>query len=161
MKCMWYDGVSCNSKESDGTEAIGESTGFQALRTDSRVRRPLYVAITLMALQQYSGINGIWFYSTEFFAHAGLANPLAGTLLSSLVFMLATFLSVPLIEQAVQSRVERDTYRYAHATSHRDTHTHVVFVGLVSVSLSRSHTHTPATRLSPDARMCRRQGGGP
>ncbi|CAE7767926.1 SLC2A1 [Symbiodinium sp. CCMP2456] len=88
------------AQESDGTEAIGANTGFQALLTDSRVRRPLYMAIILMALQQYSGINGIWFYSTEFFARAGLSNPLAGTLLSSLVFMLATFLSVPLIEQA-------------------------------------------------------------
>lgn len=88
------------AQEYDGTEAIGASTGFQALLTDSRVRRPLHMAIILMALQQYSGINGIWFYSTEFFARAGLSNPLAGTLLSSLVFMLATFLSVLLIEKA-------------------------------------------------------------
>jgi len=77
----------------------GECTGFQAL-TEPLLRRPLCMAIALMALQQYSGINGVWYYSTSFFASAGLANPLAGTLLSSVVFMAATILAVPLVEKA-------------------------------------------------------------
>ena len=59
-----------------------------------------------MALQQYSGINGIWYYSTGFFASAGLSNPLAGTLLSSVVFMAATILAVPLIEKAGRLKLD-------------------------------------------------------
>eukprot|EP00435_Cladocopium_sp_Y103_P015558 s2023_g3.t2 len=73
--------------------------GFRVLLTDPQVRRPLSMAIILMALQQYCGINGVWYYSTEFFTQAGLPNPLAGSLLSSVIFMFATLASVPLIEK--------------------------------------------------------------
>eukprot|EP00435_Cladocopium_sp_Y103_P012300 s2023_g3.t1 len=41
----------------------------------------------------------VWYYSTEFFTQAGLPNPLAGSLLSSVIFMFATLASVPLIEK--------------------------------------------------------------
>jgi hypothetical protein len=44
--------------------------------------------------------QGVWYYSTEFFTQAGLPNPLAGSLLSSVIFMFATLASVPLIEKA-------------------------------------------------------------
>lgn len=49
-------------------------------------------------------IQGVWYYSTEFFAEAGLSHPLSATLLSSVIFMIATVASVPLIEKAREMR---------------------------------------------------------
>ena len=48
--------------------------------------------------------SGVWYYSTVFLTEAGLPNPMAGTLLASSLFMLATILAVPLIEQAWRLR---------------------------------------------------------
>ncbi|CAK8986686.1 unnamed protein product, partial [Durusdinium trenchii] len=77
-----------------------EQKGFGALIRDPQVRRPLCMAVSLMALQQYCGINGVWYYSTEFFTEVGLPHPLAGTLISAVIFMVATLAAVPLIEKA-------------------------------------------------------------
>lgn len=46
--------------------------------------------------------QGVWYYSTEFFTEVGLPHPLAGTLISAVIFMVATLAAVPLIEKALQ-----------------------------------------------------------
>ncbi|CAJ1343611.1 unnamed protein product [Effrenium voratum] len=92
----WLREVPEETTDSESQAPIG---GFGALGS-SELRRPMAMAVALMALQQYCGINGVWYYSTSFFTEAGLPNPLAGTLVSSAIFMVATLVAVPLIEKA-------------------------------------------------------------
>lgn len=68
--------------------------------SDRSLRLPLTVAGMMMVGQQWSGINAVFFYSTGFFAAAGLSNPVLGTLLASGVNAVASALSVPLMERA-------------------------------------------------------------
>ena len=52
---VWSGCIGCRSEHPSWQAASG---GFKALLKDPAVRRPLFMAIILMALQQYSGING-------------------------------------------------------------------------------------------------------
>ena len=69
------------------------------------MRLPLVAASVMMMGQQCSGINAVFYYSTSFFASAGLSNPLIGTLLASGVNALAMVATVPMMERAGRRRL--------------------------------------------------------
>ena len=69
--------------------------GGGSIWSDRSLRLPLAVAGMMMVGQQWSGINAVFFYSTGFFAAAGLSNPVLGTLLASGINAVASALSVP------------------------------------------------------------------
>ena len=74
--------------------------GVRALLADPTLRFPLIIAVLLNIGQQFSGINGVFYFSTSFFAAAGLSNAVVGTLLASTVNVIAMAISVPLMEKA-------------------------------------------------------------
>lgn len=68
-------------------------------------RWPTIIACVLQTSQQMSGINAVFFYSNKFFADAGVSDPDTGTLLASGVNVVATLLSVWLIERAGRKKL--------------------------------------------------------
>lgn len=61
--------------------------------------RPLIIAIVMMLSQQLSGINAIFFYSTNIFANAGVSNGALSTVYVGIVNVVFTFISLVLIEK--------------------------------------------------------------
>jgi len=74
------------------------STTMVSLLADKSLRLPLLIAAVMTIGQQWSGINAVFFYSTSFFAAAGLANPVLGSLLASAVNLAAIIVATPLME---------------------------------------------------------------
>jgi len=87
--------------EADAASAKAKAGGSNAkvnIWGDKTLRLPLTVAGMMAIGQQWSGINAVFFYSTGFFAAAGLSNPVLGTLLASGINAIASALAVPLME---------------------------------------------------------------
>ncbi|XP_007944848.1 solute carrier family 2, facilitated glucose transporter member 2 [Orycteropus afer afer] len=82
-------------------EALNEEkvTIFQ-LFTNSSYRQPTLVGLVLHMAQQFSGINGIFYYSTSIFQSAGISQPVYATIGVGVVNTLFTALSVLLVEKA-------------------------------------------------------------
>jgi len=67
-----------------------------------RFRRPLIIAILLMAFSQFSGINAIMYYSTKIFATAGVGvkDSFMSSVVVGLVNVLFTFVAIALVDRA-------------------------------------------------------------
>jgi len=79
-----------------------EETGIFELLSHSRFRRPLVIAVLLMAFAQFSGINAIMYYSTEIFTTAGVGvkDSFAASAIVGLVNLLFTFVAIALVDKA-------------------------------------------------------------
>lgn len=68
----------------------------------SRFRKPLVIAVLLMAFSQFSGINAIMYYSTKIFATAGagVANSFTWSVIVGLVNLIFTFVAIALVDKA-------------------------------------------------------------
>ena len=66
-----------------------------------RFRRPLLIAIVLMAVSQLSGINVVMYYSTQIFtsAGAGISSAFASSVLVGLVNLLATGIALAFVDR--------------------------------------------------------------
>uniref|UniRef100_A0A8C5WEW5 Solute carrier family 2 member 2 n=1 Tax=Leptobrachium leishanense TaxID=445787 RepID=A0A8C5WEW5_9ANUR len=63
-------------------------------------RQPLIVSLVLHISQQFSGINGIFYYSTSIFTKSGISQPVYATIGVGAVNTIATVVSVFLVERA-------------------------------------------------------------
>ncbi|KAJ8797730.1 hypothetical protein J1605_017156 [Eschrichtius robustus] len=70
------------------------------LFTNSSYQQPILVALMLHMAQQFSGINGIFYYSTSIFQTAGISQPVYATIGVGVVNTVFTALSVFLVEKA-------------------------------------------------------------
>ncbi|XP_006200874.1 solute carrier family 2, facilitated glucose transporter member 2 [Vicugna pacos] len=70
------------------------------LFTSSTYRQPILVALMLHMVQQFSGINAIFYYSTSIFQMAGISQPVYATIGVGAVNTVFTALSVFLVEKA-------------------------------------------------------------
>ncbi|XP_047611195.1 solute carrier family 2, facilitated glucose transporter member 2 isoform X1 [Phacochoerus africanus] len=70
------------------------------LFTNSSYRQPILVALMLHMAQQFSGINGIFYYSTSIFQTAGISQPVYATIGVGAINTIFTALSVFLVEKA-------------------------------------------------------------
>ncbi|XP_036099140.1 solute carrier family 2, facilitated glucose transporter member 2 isoform X1 [Molossus molossus] len=70
------------------------------LFTNSSYRQPVLVSLMLHMAQQFSGINGIFYYSTSIFQTAGLSQPVYATIGVGAINTVFTALSVFLVEKA-------------------------------------------------------------
>ncbi|XDB46829.1 hypothetical protein ABFV05_000445 [Capra hircus] len=70
------------------------------LFTNASYRQPILVALMLHAAQQFSGINGIFYYSTSIFQTAGISQPVYATIGVGAVNTVFTAVSVFLVEKA-------------------------------------------------------------
>lgn len=78
-----------------------EEGGFWDLfRT--RFRRPLVIAVIVMAVSQFSGINAVIYYSTKIFATAGIGteNAFASSVVVGLVNLLFTIVAIAFVDKA-------------------------------------------------------------
>nr|XP_033815366.1 solute carrier family 2, facilitated glucose transporter member 2 isoform X2 [Geotrypetes seraphini] len=70
------------------------------LLKSSNLRQPLIIALVLHISQQFSGINAIFYYSTDIFAKAGVGEPVYATIGVGVVNTVFTVISVFLVEKA-------------------------------------------------------------
>lgn len=79
-----------------------EESSMLELLSHARFRRPLIIAVLLMAFSQFSGINAIMYYSTEIFttAHVGVKDSFAASTVIGLVNLLFTFVAIALVDKA-------------------------------------------------------------
>ncbi|KAI5179124.1 Solute Carrier Family 2, Facilitated Glucose Transporter Member 2 [Manis pentadactyla] len=70
------------------------------LFTNSSYQQPTLVALMLHMAQQFSGINGIFYYSTSIFQTAGISQPVYATIGVGVINMVFTAVSVFLVEKA-------------------------------------------------------------
>lgn len=85
--------------EDGGAAGAKASLTLSQLLADPQLRAALLVAVVLQLSQQFSGINAVFYYSNKFFADAGI-NGTLGTVLAGAVNVVATAISIPLIERA-------------------------------------------------------------
>uniref|UniRef100_H0X2F9 Solute carrier family 2, facilitated glucose transporter member 2 n=1 Tax=Otolemur garnettii TaxID=30611 RepID=H0X2F9_OTOGA len=86
-------------KEREET-ASEQKVSIKQLFTNSSYRKPLWVGLMLHAAQQFSGINGIFYYSTSIFQEAGISQPVYATIGVGAVNTVFTAASVFLVEKA-------------------------------------------------------------
>jgi SP family arabinose:H+ symporter-like MFS transporter len=69
---------------------------------EARFRRPLVIAVALMAFSQFSGINAIMYYSTKIFTTAGIGvrDSFMASVVVGLVNLLFTFIAIALVDRA-------------------------------------------------------------
>ncbi len=78
-----------------------EGTLFELL-SHARFRRPLIIAVLLMAASQFSGINAIMYYSTQILTTAGVGikDSFAASVRIGLVNLLFTFVAIAFVDKA-------------------------------------------------------------
>ncbi|KAM6223159.1 solute carrier family 2, facilitated glucose transporter member 2 [Rhynchocyon petersi] len=86
-------------KEKDEASSEKKVTVKQ-LFTYSNYRQAILVALMLHMAQQFSGINGIFYYSTDIFREAGIKKPVYATIGVGFVNLIFTIVSVFLVEKA-------------------------------------------------------------
>ena len=81
---------------------LGEEEGRFAELFHARFRKPLIVAVLLMAFSQFSGINAIMYYSTKIFATAGVGvkDSFTSSAVVGLVNLLFTFVAIAFVDKA-------------------------------------------------------------
>jgi len=100
-----------NLKQFRGTENVGfdmecmtapqkdSGSGVGALLNDTSVRRQVYVGVTLNIIQQFAGINAVFYYSSSFFQEAGVDNTFIPTVLASGINVIATGIATSLMDR--------------------------------------------------------------
>ncbi|HTI99299.1 MAG TPA: sugar porter family MFS transporter [Dongiaceae bacterium] len=96
-------GVHFAAEEIQAIKAVlHEETGSLWELLGPRFRRPLIIAVGLMAVSQFSGINAIMYYSTKIFTTAGVGmrDSFAASTLVGLVNLVFTLVAVALVDKA-------------------------------------------------------------
>jgi SP family arabinose:H+ symporter-like MFS transporter len=83
-------------------DVLGREEGRFAELFGARFRRPLLVAVLLMAFSQFSGINAIMYYSTKIFTTAGtgVKDSFTASAIVGLVNLLFTFVAMAFVDKA-------------------------------------------------------------
>ncbi|MBU6400022.1 MAG: sugar porter family MFS transporter [Verrucomicrobia bacterium] len=83
-------------------EVLGQEEGRFVELFHARFRRPLLIAVALMAFSQFSGINAIMYYSTKIFASAGVGvkGSFESSVIVGIVNLAFTFVAITLVDRA-------------------------------------------------------------
>jgi SP family arabinose:H+ symporter-like MFS transporter len=81
---------------------LAEEEGRLLELFQARFRKPLIIAVILMAVSQFSGINAIMYYSTKIFTTAGVGvkNSFSASMVVGLVNLVFTFVAIALVDKA-------------------------------------------------------------
>lgn len=81
---------------------LGAEEGRFSELFHARFRRPLVIAVLLMAFSQFSGINAIMYYSTKIFATAGVGvkDAFMSSVIVGLVNVVFTFVAIAFVDRA-------------------------------------------------------------
>jgi SP family arabinose:H+ symporter-like MFS transporter len=96
-------GAAHAEEQIQAARAVGaEEEGSLGELFSARFRRPLVIAVVLMAVSQFSGINAIMYYSTKIFTTAGVGvkDAFSSSILVGLVNFLFTFVAIGLVDRA-------------------------------------------------------------
>ncbi|XP_062847843.1 solute carrier family 2, facilitated glucose transporter member 3 isoform X2 [Trichomycterus rosablanca] len=77
-----------------------KNVSFLELFRNPVYRQPIIIAIVMNISQQFSGINAVFYYSTEIFKSAGVAEPIFATIGAGIVNTVFTVVSLFLVERA-------------------------------------------------------------
>ena len=82
--------------------ALGQEEGRLAELFHRRFRKPLLIAVLLMAFSQFSGINAIMYYSTKIFTAAGVGvkDSFMSSAIVGLINLLFTFVAIAWVDKA-------------------------------------------------------------
>lgn len=85
----------------DAAEKQEANVGFWKLLTTSTFRKPLIIGVVMQLSQQLSGINAIFYYSTNIFKSAGLSETMAkySTIGVGVVMVVMTLVSITLMDK--------------------------------------------------------------
>jgi len=91
-----------NFKKEAESEANVEKTTYKELFTKSSLQKPLLIAVVMQLSQQLSGINAVFYYSTDLFIQAGISPEYSSlvTVGMGVVNVVMVFISVMLIDRA-------------------------------------------------------------
>lgn len=81
-------------------QVLAQEEGRFSELFQARFRKPLIIAVILMAVSQFSGINAIMYYSTKIFTTAGMKNAFSASVLIGLVNLAFTFVAIALVDKA-------------------------------------------------------------
>uniref|UniRef100_A0A8C5MY38 Major facilitator superfamily (MFS) profile domain-containing protein n=1 Tax=Leptobrachium leishanense TaxID=445787 RepID=A0A8C5MY38_9ANUR len=87
-------------KEEGERMAQEKPVSFLELFRDQQYRKPIIIAIVLQLSQQLSGINAVFYYSTNIFESARVAEPVYATIGVGIVNTVFTIVSLFLVERA-------------------------------------------------------------
>jgi len=76
----------------------GEVSDLASMWADPSLRLPAIIVTSLLVAQSLSGINAVFYYSTDLFQSAGMDSPVFCTVLVAFVNLLATVAVLPLVE---------------------------------------------------------------
>lgn len=82
--------------------SLNEEAGTLSELFSARYRAPLLIAVVLMAVSQFCGINAVMYYSTKIFTSAGVgvANAFSSSILVGLVNFLFTLVAMAFVDKA-------------------------------------------------------------
>ncbi len=83
-------------------EVLGQEEGRFRELFQARFRRPVVIAMILMVVSQFSGINAIMYYSTKIFTTAGIGvkDAFMASVIVGLVNVVFTFVAIALVDRA-------------------------------------------------------------
>jgi len=82
--------------------SLAQETGRFSDLLSGRLRTPLLIAVVLMAVSQFSGINAIMYYSTKIFSSAGVGvrDAFGASVIVGLVNLVFTLVAIALVDRA-------------------------------------------------------------
>ena len=79
-----------------------KQAGWSLFKSNSNVRRAVFLGVLLQAMQQFTGFNVIMYYSPKILSLAGFASTedqMIGTVINGLVFVLSTFIAIGMVDK--------------------------------------------------------------
>lgn len=80
-----------------------KQAGWALFKVNKNVRRAVFLGVMLQAMQQFTGLNIIMYYSPKILSMAGFSSTedqMIGTVINGLVFVLATFIAVNMVDKS-------------------------------------------------------------
>ena len=80
-----------------------KQAGWQLFKTNSNVRRAVFLGVLLQAMQQFTGFNVIMYYSPKILSLAGFSTTeeqMIGTVINGIVFTLSTFIAIWMVDKS-------------------------------------------------------------
>lgn len=79
-----------------------KQAGWALFKSNSNVRRAVFLGVLLQAMQQFTGFNVIMYYSPKILSLAGFSSTedqMIGTVINGIVFVLSTFIAIGMVDK--------------------------------------------------------------
>ncbi|BAL81771.1 putative arabinose-proton symporter [Selenomonas ruminantium subsp. lactilytica TAM6421] len=104
IKSLNPDPKAADEEMADIKESLKvKQAGWQLFKTNSNVRRAVFLGVLLQAMQQFTGFNVIMYYSPKILSLAGFSTTeeqMIGTVINGIVFTLSTFIAIWMVDKS-------------------------------------------------------------